>query len=204
MDGYPLPSIPPHVLQPGVEPGDVQAEAVFEKWISELNSVLSDKSYEKISDLFLDDCWWRDFVSLNWDFSSKHGQTNIIKYLKTATNSLSNLQTVHIGGLKPLLVQLPGMVWIQGAFTFKNQHGSGHGLLKLLNVGTKDEWKAWSIFTQLEKLDFQEELERRKALNPAAVNRQPQVNGVHEEDESAPVDVEVLIVGAGMRSCTFP
>lgn len=197
MDGYTLPSIPPHILQSGVEPKDVDAGAVFGSWISRLDGLVSNKAYDQFADLFLDDCWWRDFVSLNWDFSSKHGQPDIIKYLATATSDISNLQPVQIGGLKPLLVQLPGMIWIQGGFTFKNQHGSGRGLVKLLNTGTKDDWKAWSVFTQLERLDFQDELDRRRSLNPAALNRQPQTNGL-DEQKTKTADLQVLIVGAGM------
>lgn len=198
MDGYPLPEIPPHILQPGVDPKDIDAVSVFQTWITGLSDCIERDSYDQFPELFIDDCWWRDFVSLDWDFSTKHGQPNIIEYLSAAPNRLSGLRAVHFGGLKPLLVQLPGMVWIQGGFTFRNQHGTGRGLVKLLNVEGKAGWKAWSVFTQLESLDFQHELERQRNLNPAAQSHQGHTNGTNGSPESTRDETQVLIVGAGM------
>ncbi|KAK1622745.1 flavin-containing monooxygenase [Colletotrichum phormii] len=93
------------------------------------------------------------------------------------------------------------MVWIQTGFTFKTPHGEGKGLLKLGNTG-KDEWKAWTVFAQLEKLDFQKEVEERHAAS-VPTPKTPVTNGVngvnginghaHKEPEE---DLQVLIVGA--------
>lgn len=204
MDGYPLPSIPPHVLQPGVEAEHVDAGKVFQNWLTSLGDCLTRNSYDRFPELFLDDCWWRDFVSLHWDFSTKHGQHDIIQHLTAAPSRPSALEPIQLGGLKPLLVQLPDMVWIQGGFTFKTQHGRGRGLAKLLNVGGADEWKAWTVFSQLESLDFQRELEEQKSLNPAALGRRlSQTNGVHEPVAPTDDEVQVLIVGAGQAGLSL-
>lgn len=95
------------------------------------------------------------------------------------------------------MVVLPGMIWIQGGFTFKNQYGTGRGLVKLINVGTGNEWKAWTVFTQLEQLNFQGQVEQKRTLNPAAAIRQPLTNGSSGSGENGDDDLQVLVVGAG-------
>lgn len=197
MDGAKLPTIPPHTLQPEVKREEVNAEELVTTWLSKLSQRINEKSFDNLSELFHDECWWRDFTALNWDFSTKHGQGDIGKYLATATNTLTDIQPIKKGGLHSLMVDLAGMIWVQGGFTFKTPHGSGRGLVKLLNVqGT--EWKAWNVFTQLEQLDFQKELIEWRKLNPATQARQAAANGnptngVNGDKE----DLQVLIVGAG-------
>ena len=204
MDGFELPVIPPHVLQPGVQREDIKADEIVTQWLARLSRCLKgdpDPSCE-LASLFLDDCWWRDIVGLDWDFTSKHGLERVRQYLDSAPNRLADIQPIQTGGLKPILIDLAGMIWIQGGFTFSNGHGSGRGLVKLLNVGGSAEWKAWVVLTQLEQLDFQKSLNTQKTLNPAAAAAaaaapsSTQVNGdsPHYGRED---DLQVLIVGAG-------
>ncbi|KAK1525658.1 flavin-containing monooxygenase [Colletotrichum costaricense] len=204
MDGFKLPEIPALTLQEGVKKDEVDAERISSEWLSKLEKRFAEKSFSDISDLFIDDCWWRDIVGLSWDFTCKQGQDNIKKYLASANHGLSELQTNKLGGLKPLLLDFDGMVWIQTGFTFRTPHGEGKGLLKLGNT-SKDEWKAWTVFTQLEKLDFQKEVEARQAASvptPKApvtngVNGVNRVNGINGHAHAEPEeDLQVLIVGA--------
>ncbi|KAK1710042.1 uncharacterized protein BDZ83DRAFT_757600, partial [Colletotrichum acutatum] len=177
MDGFKLPEIPTLTLQEGVKKEEVDAEKISGEWLSKLEKRFAERSFSNISDLFIDNCWWRDIVGLSWDFTCKQGQDNIKKYLASANHGLSELQTNKLGGLKPLLLDFDGMVWIQTGFTFKTPHGEGKGLLKLGNTG-KDEWKAWTVFTQLEKLDFQKEVEERHATS-IPIPKTPVTNGVN-------------------------
>ncbi|OHF03837.1 flavin-containing monooxygenase [Colletotrichum orchidophilum] len=196
MDGFKIPEIPSLTLQKGVRKEDVDAEKISSKWLSKLERRLAERSLGKdISDLFIDNCWWRDIVGLSWDFTCKQGQETIKSYLASAEHGLSELQTIKIGGLKPLLLDFDGMVWIQAGFTFKTPHGEGKGLLKLSNTG-RDEWKAWIVFTQLEKLDLQKEADAASVPmpKPSAADGIDGVNGhTHAESEE---DLQVLIVGA--------
>ncbi|WQF90124.1 Putative FAD/NAD(P)-binding domain superfamily [Colletotrichum destructivum] len=191
MDGTKLPEIPALRLQEGVEKEQVDAEHISADWLARLQRRFEEQSFGDLSDLFIDDCWWRDIVGLSWDFTCKQGREKISRYLAAAEYGLSNLQTTKIGGLKPLLLDFGGMVWIQAGFTFKTPHGEGKGLLKLGNV-SKDEWKAWTVFTQLEKLDFQKEVEAQRAAS-IPPPKEPVANGVNGDTEE---DLQVLIVGA--------
>ncbi|GKT67113.1 flavin-binding monooxygenase [Colletotrichum tofieldiae] len=195
MDGTKLPEIPALTLQDGVEKEQVDAERISTDWLTRLERRFSEKSFSDLSDLFIDSCWWRDIVGLSWDFTCKQGQENISKYLASAEHGLSDLYTTKIGGLKPLLLDFGGMIWIQTGFTFKTPHGEGKGLLKLGNVG-KDEWKAWTVFTQLEKLNFQKEVEAQRAASiPPSIP--PVTNGMDGNfNVDAEEDLQVLIVGA--------
>ncbi|GKT46300.1 putative indole-3-pyruvate monooxygenase YUCCA9 [Colletotrichum spaethianum] len=195
MDGTKLPEIPALTLHEGVVKGQVDAERVSTDWLTKLERRFSEQSFGDLSDLFIDNCWWRDIVGLSWDFTCKQGQESISKYLASAEHGLSDLQTAKIGGLKPLLLDFGGMIWIQTGFTFKTLHGEGKGLLKLGNVA-KDEWKAWTVFTQLEKLNFQKEVEAQRAAS-VPLPKEPVTNGVNgHANADSKEDLQVLIVGA--------
>ncbi|KAI1076432.1 flavin-containing monooxygenase [Whalleya microplaca] len=195
MDGTPLPSIPTLTLHSGINRDKIDAEKIVGTWLSQLQDLFIRNSFDNLSDLFIEDCWWRDILGLTWDFRSKYGQAEISKYLLSAACHFGNLQIIKLGGLKPIFLDIAGMMWIQSGFTFKNQHGEGRGLLKLANVD-EHTWKAWTIFTQLESLDYQKELEARRMRNPAAtarLNHSPSTNGHVSSNQENP---QVLIVGA--------
>ncbi|KAJ4287829.1 hypothetical protein N0V90_012533 [Kalmusia sp. IMI 367209] len=168
MDGTKLPEIPDLKLQAGVKKEDVNARQLTADWLLRLERYFDEKRLDDLSDLFIEDCWWRDIVSLSWDFSCKQGRNAISKYLASVEHGLSEIRVSKFGGLQPLLVDFGGQIWIQSGFTFRTSHGEGKGLLKLMNVGVK-EWKAWTIFTQLEKLDYQKELEKERMASQAGL-----------------------------------
>ncbi|VUC33505.1 unnamed protein product [Clonostachys rosea] len=205
MDGFTLPKIPPHILQPGVKKEDINAEAVIEAWISKLRQAFETKSFiGNLDDLFIDDCWWRDIVGLHWNFSSKHGKEDIANYLSSAPNTLSELECSRSGGIKPFVIEVPGMIWVQSAFTFKTAFGSGTGLVKLLNV-EGNEWKAWTVFTQLEKFDFQKDIEVKRQQHPATLskNNSSSQGPATQESSASRDDLQVLIVGAGQAGLSI-
>ncbi|TDZ35577.1 putative indole-3-pyruvate monooxygenase YUCCA4 [Colletotrichum spinosum] len=189
MDGTKLPEIPALTLVKGVNRDEIDAVKITTEWLAKLQRRFADKSFADLDELFIDNCWWRDITALSWDFSSKHGREAIAGYLSAAEHGLADLAPAKIGGLQPLLLDFGGMIWIQAGITFKTANGEGRGLLKLANVGPT-EWKAWTIFTQLEKLNFQKELEAQQSAPP--VPKMNGVNGHKPEDE----DPQVLIVGA--------
>lgn len=196
MDGTSLPSIPKLSLHSGLDREKINVEQIVDAWLSKLQDVFTRRSFDNLSDLFIEDCWWRDILGLTWDFRSRQGQANISKYLHNAASPLENIQAIKLGGLKPIFLDIAGMIWIQSGFTFKTQHGEGRGVVRLANV---DEltWKAWIVFTQLDNLDFQKDLQIQKNRNPAAAARlspPPSTNGLTNSNKE---DLQVLIVGAG-------
>lgn len=155
MDGIPLGSIPSLSLHDEVDRKEVEADAgnIVDAWISSMNKEFREKSFKNLSNLFLDDCWWRDITGLTWDFASKQGLDAVRNFLTNSTNHLEDMTPIKTGGLQPALVDIGTMIWIQGAFTFRTAQGKGRGLVRLANV-SKSSWKAWIVFTQLEQLNF--------------------------------------------------
>ena len=98
MDGSHLPSTPGRTLHPDVKREDIQAEEVVATWLKKLSARIKEAPFGDLSELFLDECWWRDIVALNGGFASKHGQENISSLLATAKNHLQDVQPIAYWG----------------------------------------------------------------------------------------------------------
>lgn len=183
MAGIPRGSIPALILQEGVVKDSIDAIQIAKEWLSQLSSRFKNKDFSKLSQLLIEDCWWRDIIGLAWDYSTKHGHENISKYLTTSPNPPTDMKVISSGALQPALVEMGGMVYIQFGFTFEHIHGTGTGVVKLANI-SQTEWKAWIVFTTLESLKAQPE-EVFDTTNPEAR------------------DYDVLIVGAGQFVLPF-
>ena len=189
MDGTALPSLPSLVLH--VTRDQVDATEIVSNWLAKLNQSFNEKEFTRLPELFIEDCWWRDILGLAWDFSSKHGYDAVEKYLSGSRADVADLKA-STGGLKPVLIELAGQTWVQSGFSFTNRHGRGQGFVRLINV-RESEWKAWIMFTQLEELNFQKEVEERRILSHAASAR---TSGARMPEDPGS-DPDVLIIGAG-------
>jgi hypothetical protein len=192
MDGHPLASIPQLTLHEGVNRDEIQPLKIVEDFLSTLERYVKDAKATNISELLIDDCWWRDLLGLSWDITTKQGLESIAEYLKISISGLKQLKAVKSGGLAATLVDVGGIIWVLGGFIFENIHGSGRGLVRLANVGTS-RWKAWTVFTQLERLKNQDELDRQKTLPD-----QTRLATAIKKNETH--DLQVLVVGAGTLS----
>ncbi|KAK9780235.1 hypothetical protein SCAR479_02872 [Seiridium cardinale] len=182
----PLPSLSLHA---GMKSEDVDPVQIVTEWLAKMEACLKAKAFDDLSGLFIEDCWWRDIIGLSWDWTTKHGRDSISEYLTSSQNLPTNLKCAKTGGLQPTSLDMGGLFWVQGGFSFKHPHGEGKGFIRLANVGNS-EWKAWTVFTQLLQLDFQKELETERA------QRIPTTIGDGKHDEPT-VELQVLVVGAG-------
>ncbi|KAI1261972.1 flavin-containing monooxygenase [Xylariaceae sp. FL1019] len=192
MDGTVFPSIPDLCLQDGVTKEQVNASTIAIDWLSKLQLSFDKKSFDDLSGLFLENCWWRDWAGLTWDIRTQHGREAISTYLRGATNQLTAIDSVKSGGLQPALSDIGGTIWIQSGFTFRTPHGEGKGLVRLVNIGPQ-EWKAWTVFTQLEQFDFKKKLDVQRDTKTA----QPRAAKPPSAAVGPGDDLPVLIVGAG-------
>ncbi|KIW28125.1 uncharacterized protein PV07_07807 [Cladophialophora immunda] len=191
MDGHPLASIPPLTLHAGVNRDQINAGDIVADWLAALEKRPKNGLSTDLSDLFIDDSWWRDFAGLSWDIVTKHSLEDVAEYLTSSTTGFGQLTAIKTGGLQASLVDMHGSIWIQGGFTFRTSDGSGTGLVRLINVD-KFQWKAWIVFTQLERLNNQDELDSQRLRQSYTQSRL--ANGVNGEKKD---DLQVLIVGAG-------
>jgi hypothetical protein len=86
----------------------------------------------------------------------------------------------------PSLKEQGQMAWVESAFSFETKVGRGRGVLKLASVGG-EEWKVWTISTQLEELKGHE-------LNIGA--RAPRFDKSGSGEETKEEDPTVVVIGA--------
>ncbi|KAJ5594376.1 uncharacterized protein N7459_000584 [Penicillium hispanicum] len=187
----PLAALPQLTLHPSVDPEQLDTATIVNEWLSSLTESLTQGRPGDLAGHFLEqESWWRDFVSLSWDIACHNGAEAICNYLGSSTTGFADAKADLPGPLQPQLADMGGLRFIQSGFGFKNKFGTGRGVLRLANVGPA-QWKAWTVFTVLERLNGQDELELQRAkeaeIQSSASNSSAQTDG----------SPQVLVVGAG-------
>lgn len=188
----PLAALPNLSLHPSIDAEQLSASKIANEWLASFSKSLSTGRADAIQAHFLEkESWWRDFISFSWDIACHNGSQAISDYLASSTSDFSDPTLDQPGALQPHLADLGGMRFIQAGFGFKNKSGKGRGVLRLANVGP-EEWKAWTVFTVLERLNGQDELEAQRVK---AAGIQSSGSGPQPTNEDS--DLQVLVVGAG-------
>ncbi|PFH47514.1 hypothetical protein AMATHDRAFT_67595 [Amanita thiersii Skay4041] len=149
---FPVPPLPTLNNLNAIVPTDVDAEKVVTRWLDKFSEALSSNKVEIISELFLEDSWWRDLLSLTWDFRAFRGVPAIKTFLRDRIGS------THPRSFKArkefLGLQRPAddLAWISSFFDFETDVGIGSGIVRLVPTANEREWKAHAIFTNLEDL----------------------------------------------------
>ncbi|TVY46827.1 putative indole-3-pyruvate monooxygenase [Lachnellula occidentalis] len=146
----PLPEL---VLHDTSTRDEIDPESIAKTWLENLQAKISQGQLEDVSDLFIDDSWWRDIVGLSWNITTKRGMSKISQYLQSqvSKSGFGKFDVIHQGVLQPRLSDLGGLIWIESGFTFETKAGTGRGILRLANTGPQ-QWKAWIVHTTLEEL----------------------------------------------------
>ena len=176
----PLPRL---VFHDDVNRDSIDPRSITKTWLDKLQQKISQNQLRDVSELFIDECWWRDIVALSWNITTKCGRNEISQYLQSqaAKSGFGQFNVVDQGALQPRLSDRGGLIWIESGFTFENKAGTGRGIVRLANVGPS-QWKAWIVHTNLDELKgFPEQSPQEKS------------NGYK------PTDTQVLIIGAGMH-----
>ena len=132
-------------------PPDVDAVAVARTWFETFVNNVQTSNVDGVLSQLLDEAFWRDILSLTWDFRTFYGHDRIQQFLvdRLATSKLSGLQlNTHSAAM---MSPYPDIVWIHAFFTFSTAVGTGTGILRLVPTASGD-WKAHTIFTSLEGL----------------------------------------------------
>jgi hypothetical protein len=101
--------------------------------------------------------YWRDLLSLTWDFRTFEGIPKITHFLSTrlASAQLSNFQ-LHKDVHPELQTLFPDIAWIQFLFTFETTIGLCSGVARLVPIAVpasqEIQWKAHCVFTNLDDL----------------------------------------------------
>jgi hypothetical protein len=177
-------------------PQDVDAVTIAQAWFDTFTNHVQSGDVDGILGQLVDDAFWRDILSLTWDFRTFYGNERIQKFL-TDRLAISKLSTLQLDASSAAVQQpYPDVLWIQAFFTFSTAVGTASGILRLVPT-PGGEWKAHTIFTSLEGLHGCPELtgplreqEPQHGTWPERRQRERECEGPNEQ----PV---VLIVGGG-------
>ncbi len=116
-----------------------QTEAV-QNWLAKLETALGRGDVQAAVDLFGDDCYWRDLVSLTWNITTSEGRQQI-----------ADMLAATLAGAKPSNLKIDGEAnetdgVVDAWFTFETAAGRGKGLVRLI------DGKGWTMMTSLQEL----------------------------------------------------
>ncbi|KAG6003794.1 hypothetical protein E4U43_000863 [Claviceps pusilla] len=207
-------NIPLTQFPPPSDAGDVNAWHEVKAVVDQLNSSLSDASFMSTASLFARAGYWRDHLTLSWNFRTVQGPSHIADFLQACAKSRDGFRlrkvTIDDGSpsRKPATSPLDGTGRVVGIHAFlhvETVRGHGDGLIRLAHEDGK--WKIFTIYTSLRGLKGYEEMTcfnrplgathggQPGRKNWAARRRLAQ----NYEDGTEP---EVLVIGAGQAGLT--
>lgn len=136
-----------------------EPRAIAQSWLDKFSSVLSSGNASGISNLVHPDSWWRDFLTLTWDYRTIRGALKITDFLtKHISAGLSNLKLQDDGKAFAPHFETPlqDLEWVESMFHFKTKVGRGKGFVRLAQ-GEDGAWKAHFLSTSLQELKDHEE-----------------------------------------------
>ncbi|THG93043.1 hypothetical protein EW026_g8077 [Hermanssonia centrifuga] len=158
-------------------PSKVDAEEVATQWLQTFEKYISSNDIDGVLSLLTEDAWWRDLLAMTWDFRSFQGQDQIRQFLT------DRLADAELKNFKPTINNLESpyddLTWIRVHLTFDSY----------------TDWKAHSVFTNLESLNGHHE--KIGPLRNFEPNHGKWLEQRKREMEYADHDPEVLIVGGG-------
>lgn len=119
--------------------------APIEAWLSRFSRAIDRQALDDVTELFVDDCYWRDFIALTWNIYTAEGRP-AIKDMLAATLAGIMPRDWHAHDVR----ELPDGIteaWI----TFETNCGHGKGHVRLKGD------RCWTLFTTLQSLTGFEE-----------------------------------------------
>ena len=138
-------------------PPDTPSSA-FAAWLSTFATAIIAADSDSVAALFLPNGWFRDILTLTWDFRALRGPEKISAHLKehARPNAISNIKLDEDPYLLPHYVPGSGDNIIEAAFLYETPIGLGRGYAQL--VGSADSgWYALVVCMTLTDLKGHEE-----------------------------------------------
>jgi NAD(P)-binding Rossmann-like domain len=178
---------------------DLDVRATAQAWVNAFSQFAQTGDAEGLSNLFIDDAFWRDILALTWNFRTFYCKERIHKFL-TDRLAQVNISSVQLDLTSAELQRpFPDVAWVQSFFKFETPVGYASGIVRLVPTSA-GIWKAHSIFTNLEDLKgFPERLGALRVQDPNPENwREKRRKEIECEDE----EPKVIIVGGGQSGLT--
>ena len=197
----------PTVQSLGISPPkDIDPVNIAREWLENFQTAISPSTdgdinvdVDKVLDLLQPDAFWRDILSLTWDFRTFFGTTQIKSFLQGRIADPSYGDKIRLNNLRleTASVEQPweDIEWIEALFTFSvGTWGGGDGVFRLVFT-SEGVWKAHTIYTNLQSL--LEYPEKVGALRNSLPNHGTWADQRQKEIEFEGVEPYVVIVGGG-------
>lgn len=174
------------------------------QWLRRFEEALSGGDRARLEDLFVEDCHWRDLVSMTWSIRQFRGRAAIIDELLSRNRSV-RAQNFRLAERRtpPARVSRAGEKVIEAIYGFETEKGRGYGLIRLPEA---DPARAWVLLTSLDELKgFELPLHERRRTGSGFTRNFAASNWLDErEKEQAYADREpaALVIGAGQAGLT--
>lgn len=133
-------------------------ESVAAGIIKNLNEAVSKKDYRAVSNLFLENGYWRDHLCLTWDYHTVKGRDKISQFLQenhrlesVEIDKSSSFRAPHVGPIDAF----GDVIGVEFFTKVTTDVGSGQGVVRLAE--RNGEWKIFTFFTSLKELKGHEE-----------------------------------------------
>ena len=141
-----------HSLGSTVDP-NLDVQSIANGWFAEFARAIGLKDVPAITDLFLDGAFWRDMLSLTWDFRTFQGKDAISRFLQDQLSIFDPQSDTFSLDRDSVQLQRPfeDTAWIQAFFKFDTNVGHASGVFRLVPLPDRS-WKAHVVYTNLEDL----------------------------------------------------
>ncbi|KAL2001313.1 hypothetical protein VTN02DRAFT_1913 [Thermoascus thermophilus] len=199
-----------HIIQLPVTPQvttPLDPRAIAQRWITDLEAVLSGNDFSRLRELFHEESWWRDMLALEWNLRTIQNLDRIQDFVRRnqPRAQLSAFRLQDSGKFQPSLeTPVEGRLsWVVSMFFFETKVGRGTGMLRLTQDGPSGVWKAYAVYTSLQELKgFEEPLGPRRVYGtldsmPGGSSKGTWAERRQRQKEFLDEEPTVLVVGAG-------
>jgi len=124
-----------------------QAEQILDEIFSQLNNALQHGDGSAVTELFQEECYWRDLVFFTWNLLTLESPQAIKEML---ARQLDDMQPVQFSrDSKETATQTDE--WIEGWFNLDSKFARGYGHIRIKNG------KIWTLLTTMTELKGHEE-----------------------------------------------
>jgi putative flavoprotein involved in K+ transport len=177
--------------------GQATLAAIAADWLTRFDAAVAGDDFEALSALFAADCWWRDMLCMNPDFTTARGMSQIRAKYGDRLRAVGFHSVALADDLPIVLAKGTITVFI----TFLTAVAQGRGVLRLVEEDRL--WRAWTLLTVMQGLIGHEE--KRTSIHDAAQDTYNRASQKREtwpqmrERQRAFTDSEpaVVVVGAG-------
>ena len=158
-------NIPPHKFaSAGSSPAD--PGSIADEVVKSINDALSKEDVIALANLFLEDCYWRDHLTLSWELRTFKGKDKVTTFLEENGCTVKSIELNKANAFtSPRVGNFDGVGEVKGIeffFSFKSKVGAGKGTCRL-SEDNNGRWKIFSFFTQLTELaGFEEPMGARR------------------------------------------